>query len=318
MRILRNRRPARSAACSRFFGHGGPHEGVRLESVDPGGLVADSLPIGRVIASVVYPAAEIERPGVIRHIEGNRSARCASSGRPPSRSPNTRTGIAPFRSRRRRPASALTRRSATRSGTPWQRRGNRLCGRPGARRLRAVGRDHRPAKRCTLFSGRGFVEAGRCARRNEAGSEGTGRNGTAREERPARRKAPSCLAQRPIIVGGAVKSGLTAPPCGTPARRLAGHESGSGAFGQHLIELRRSLSHANVVTPGDFEREFAAGARSVDQRDYGSMTASRARRDKAALSSGCEPHPATAPAGSNRSSHGGDKMAEAFGVAGHV
>jgi hypothetical protein len=47
-------------------------------------------------------------------------------------------------------------------------------------------------------------------------------------------------------------------------------------------------------------------------------SASRVRRDKAALSSGCEPHPATAPAGSNRSSHGGDEMAEAFGVAGHV
>ena len=30
------------------------------------------LPIDRVIASVVYPAAEIEKPGVIRHIEGNR------------------------------------------------------------------------------------------------------------------------------------------------------------------------------------------------------------------------------------------------------
>ena len=36
------------------------------------------------------------------------------------------------------------------------------------------------------------------------------------------------------------------------------------------------------------------------------------RRDKAALSSGCEPHPATAPAGSNRSSHGGNEVAEAF------
>jgi 2,4-dienoyl-CoA reductase-like NADH-dependent reductase (Old Yellow Enzyme family) len=34
------------------------------------------------------------------------------------------------------------------------------------------------------------------------------------------------------------------------------------------------------------------------------------RRDKAALSSGCEPHPATAPAGSNRSSHGGNEVAE--------
>jgi len=37
------------------------------------------------------------------------------------------------------------------------------------------------------------------------------------------------------------------------------------------------------------------------------------RRDKAALSSGCKSHPANAPAGSNRSSHGGNEMAEAFG-----
>jgi len=31
------------------------------------------------------------------------------------------------------------------------------------------------------------------------------------------------------------------------------------------------------------------------------------------FSSGCKSHPAIAPAGSNRSSHGGDEMAEAFG-----
>ncbi|WP_374305334.1 2-dehydropantoate 2-reductase [Methylocella sp.] len=55
-----------------FFGLGGPHEGTRLESVDPGGVIADNLPVSRVIASVVYPAAEIEKPGVIRHIEGER------------------------------------------------------------------------------------------------------------------------------------------------------------------------------------------------------------------------------------------------------
>jgi len=55
-----------------FFKHGGAYEGTRLESVDPGGVVADHLPVDRVLASVVYPAAEIERPGVIRHIEGNR------------------------------------------------------------------------------------------------------------------------------------------------------------------------------------------------------------------------------------------------------
>ena len=35
------------------------------------------------------------------------------------------------------------------------------------------------------------------------------------------------------------------------------------------------------------------------------------RRDKAALSSGCKSHPASAPAGSNRSSYGGDEVAEA-------
>lgn len=55
-----------------FFKHGGPYEGRRLESVDPGGTVANGLPIERVLASVVYPAAEIIEPGVIKHIEGNR------------------------------------------------------------------------------------------------------------------------------------------------------------------------------------------------------------------------------------------------------
>jgi hypothetical protein len=44
-----------------------------------------------------------------------------------------------------------------------------------------------------------------------------------------------------------------------------------------------------------------------------SMSAPGVRRDKAALSSGWKPHPAIAPAGSNRSSHGGNEMAEAFG-----
>ena len=48
------------------------------------------------------------------------------------------------------------------------------------------------------------------------------------------------------------------------------------------------------------------------------MSAICVRREKAALSSGCEAHPANAPAGSNRSSHGGNEMAEAFGLAGHV
>jgi hypothetical protein len=36
------------------------------------------------------------------------------------------------------------------------------------------------------------------------------------------------------------------------------------------------------------------------------------RRAETALSSGCKPHPAAAPAGSDRSSHGGNEVAEAF------
>ena len=55
-----------------FFKHGGAHEGRRLESVDPGGVVADHLPIDRIVGSVVYAAAEIAAPGIIKHIEGNR------------------------------------------------------------------------------------------------------------------------------------------------------------------------------------------------------------------------------------------------------
>jgi hypothetical protein len=42
-----------------------------------------------------------------------------------------------------------------------------------------------------------------------------------------------------------------------------------------------------------------------------SMSAFDVRRAKAALSSGCKPHPAIAPAGSNRSSHGGNEVARA-------
>jgi 2-dehydropantoate 2-reductase len=55
-----------------FHKHGGPHEGRSLESVDPGGIIAQHLPVDQVIGSVVYPAAEIAAPGVIRLIEGNR------------------------------------------------------------------------------------------------------------------------------------------------------------------------------------------------------------------------------------------------------
>ncbi len=55
-----------------FFRSGGPYEGTRLESVDPGGVIAASLDVAKVVGSVVYPAAELAAPGVVQHIEGNR------------------------------------------------------------------------------------------------------------------------------------------------------------------------------------------------------------------------------------------------------
>ena len=55
-----------------FMKHGGSNQGRVIESVDPGGVVAKGIPIDRVIGSVVYPAAEMIAPGVLKHIEGNR------------------------------------------------------------------------------------------------------------------------------------------------------------------------------------------------------------------------------------------------------
>jgi 2-dehydropantoate 2-reductase len=55
-----------------FHKHGGALEGTRLESVDPGGVIAAALPVERVVGSIIYPAAEIVEPGVVQHVEGNR------------------------------------------------------------------------------------------------------------------------------------------------------------------------------------------------------------------------------------------------------
>jgi 2-dehydropantoate 2-reductase len=47
-------------------------EGTRLRSVDPGDVQWNGFGPDRVLGCVVYPAAEVSEPGVIRHIEGNR------------------------------------------------------------------------------------------------------------------------------------------------------------------------------------------------------------------------------------------------------
>lgn len=55
-----------------FYGMGGPFEGHRLESVDPGGVIWNRLGPQRALGSVVWQAAEIEAPGVIVHHYGDR------------------------------------------------------------------------------------------------------------------------------------------------------------------------------------------------------------------------------------------------------
>jgi len=55
-----------------FQGFGGEWEGLRLERVDPGGVISSAIASHRVVGSIVYFSTEIIAPGVIQHIEGNR------------------------------------------------------------------------------------------------------------------------------------------------------------------------------------------------------------------------------------------------------
>lgn len=71
-----------------FYGIGGEFAGRRIEAVDPDGSVSAVIPPERAIGCVVYCSTELERPGVVRHVEGTRfsigepdgslSQRCAS------------------------------------------------------------------------------------------------------------------------------------------------------------------------------------------------------------------------------------------------
>jgi 2-dehydropantoate 2-reductase len=55
-----------------FQGLSGAGEGIRLERVDPGGVLAAAIEPRRVVGSIVYFSTEITEPGVILHTEGNR------------------------------------------------------------------------------------------------------------------------------------------------------------------------------------------------------------------------------------------------------
>jgi 2-dehydropantoate 2-reductase len=55
-----------------FYKHGGPHDGRRLASVDPGGEIWSRIGPQRALGCVVWQAAEIEAPGIIAHQYGDR------------------------------------------------------------------------------------------------------------------------------------------------------------------------------------------------------------------------------------------------------
>ena len=55
-----------------FQGFGGEWDGLRLERVDPGGVISSAIEARRVVGSIVYFSTEITAPGVVQHIEGNR------------------------------------------------------------------------------------------------------------------------------------------------------------------------------------------------------------------------------------------------------
>jgi len=55
-----------------FHRHGGEYEGRSVRSVDADGALARAISPERILGCVVYPAAELVAPGVIRHIEGSR------------------------------------------------------------------------------------------------------------------------------------------------------------------------------------------------------------------------------------------------------
>ena len=55
-----------------FHNHGGAYDGHRLDTLDPTGLLTKNIDGDRIVGCVVYPAAAVIEPGVVRHVEGDR------------------------------------------------------------------------------------------------------------------------------------------------------------------------------------------------------------------------------------------------------
>jgi len=63
-----------------FFNTGGQFNNYRIKCIDPNNTQWNLITPERIIGCVVYPATEIIRPGVIKHMEGNRFSLGEPSG----------------------------------------------------------------------------------------------------------------------------------------------------------------------------------------------------------------------------------------------
>jgi len=77
-----------------FYKLKGEYENHKLETIDPGGRFWSAVGPERAIGFVVYPAAEIAEPGVIRHIEGDRYTMGEPDGRLSERTEKLCTALA--------------------------------------------------------------------------------------------------------------------------------------------------------------------------------------------------------------------------------
>jgi len=55
-----------------FQRHGGQYDGTPVLAADPDGSIARAVDPARIIGTVVYPAAVLEAPGIVRVVEGKR------------------------------------------------------------------------------------------------------------------------------------------------------------------------------------------------------------------------------------------------------
>jgi 2-dehydropantoate 2-reductase len=87
-----------------FHKIGGTLEGTRLQTVDPGNAQWDGFGPDRMLGCVVYPAAEVVEPGVVKHIEGNRFSLGEPDGSKSNRALALSEALSRFRTESTNPA----------------------------------------------------------------------------------------------------------------------------------------------------------------------------------------------------------------------